>query len=959
MDVCRQFVYKGGGISRRPILIERSYNMKIKSLTLYKTSLDVSYSNVIDGGRDDSYTNATLKADVFDAYYSPYVIYNNANDIKSVKEVDGNCEIFIAQDYSEMLSDGYNYAIIDNGNKYFYYFIVGMESMNDGQSPSMTISLKRDAWCNNIEYFTNHVEDDSNNVVRSHFPRWYGSNNLYYPYYYKSDDGTVFTKLRKEDVLYYGGSANVVWCGVRFSRDTITDGSYASGIINTIRDITKALMPDNLYTTAQKVKISNDFANSVAEKVSNGETLLNAIKLTLIPNDDEGNAPFTIDAIFNNGQWKDIGDGVNFGASVYEAACPLYYFPVAIMTGVTDGVPNYTLSFSMVAGGSTWTYNFTDAGNIMKIFNFGAEEIQDAFLTLCPPISYSVSGSTITVNSAVGVSNKRLRNSSGTAYIFPASDTDVPGFAYITQCPVSSTSLTLNDTYINDITGFSYTSAVGSKLFNPLNTYDDVKMLEPRIYCTPYTDVVVSVGSYTEQVPIVYDRTNIKLVFAMGNKSEPNVSLFLNNMLISAYNNIGSIGKLPTSYDKWKDFGISQLINMGQSAINSYSPGRVTTTSRSSTQTTKDTGRLTTSANISKNKKGEVNRRINTIKNVEGSEETVEKLVNTSSSSPASISGAGIVGGVVRGVGQGLEIMGSATSPNMPSVLSNNNIEMQIPRVITEQWADERELYDLLANLHLYGYTHGEVKSVKNNNRVWWDFCRTEGCSLPGITNYMDRYELEDAFDRGVTKWHAELSAFGFAHTFDRNRNNVEREFVNSEDAYASFRFKSSTPSKNFGTSGYTSTVTYGGINENGATGAITLSNVPSGLNYPLYQLKFSESGNWSASCNVKFGTGSPSYGINFLGSTIQVSCGSPFTINYNCDDLVGKTFSFSCTYGAIQVWVDGVKIGEGYCTNFGEAYNTAKMIINTNGGTISSTRVFEAKGSVWTNDEVADRQLQ
>ena len=59
--------------------------MKIKSLTLYKTELDAQYTNVIDGGRDDSYNLSTLKTDIFDAFFSPYVIYNSDN-IKSVKE---------------------------------------------------------------------------------------------------------------------------------------------------------------------------------------------------------------------------------------------------------------------------------------------------------------------------------------------------------------------------------------------------------------------------------------------------------------------------------------------------------------------------------------------------------------------------------------------------------------------------------------------------------------------------------------------------------------------------------------------------------------------------------------------------------------------------------------------------------------------------------------------------------
>ena len=55
--------------------------MKIKSLTLYKTELDAQYTNVIDGGRDDSYNLSTLKTDIFDAFFSPYVILQSSQSV--------------------------------------------------------------------------------------------------------------------------------------------------------------------------------------------------------------------------------------------------------------------------------------------------------------------------------------------------------------------------------------------------------------------------------------------------------------------------------------------------------------------------------------------------------------------------------------------------------------------------------------------------------------------------------------------------------------------------------------------------------------------------------------------------------------------------------------------------------------------------------------------------------------
>lgn len=941
--------------------------MKISSLTLYKTRLDANYNNVIDGGRDDSFTNTSLKELVFDAFYSPYVIYNNNNLIKSVKETDGMCAISIAKEYSDIMSNGYNYAIIYDGEKYFYYFIMGMESLNDGDSPSMFISLKRDAWCNNIEYFTNHVEDDFNNVVRSHFPRWYGANGAFYPYYYKSDDGTVFTQLKKESQLYYGGGGNVVWCGVRFSRDTITAGSAGTAIAGILHNVlASATGLTGTYTASQ-----------VIDKMQDGTSFIDALKKTIDNATDLG-------IILNAGGWKTINDGVNFGASVYEAANPLYFFPVAIMTGVSDGVPNYALSFTMSAGGSTASYNFTDSSNIMKIFSFDAEEITDAFLTLCPPINYTVSGSHITVNSAVGLSSTLLRNSSGTKYIFPSAA--VEGFAYITQCPVSSTNKTINYSYINDITGFTSESAIGAKLFNPRSTYTDVRMYEPRIYCHPYTTVSVRVGSYIEEVPIIYDRTNIKLVFAMGNKSEPNVSLFLNNMLISAYNNVGTIGKLPTSYDKWKDFALSQLLNMGQAAIGGYSPGHVSTTTRSGSTTVKsDTGHTINSQHLSFNKKNQQNRKTLTTKVIEPRDVVTETSgYTTTSSIPASYNASGLVSGVIQGVGQGLQIMGSATQPNMPSILSNNNIELQIPRIVETSWGDEREMYDLLANLHLYGYTHGECKSVKNNNRVWWDFCRTESCSLPNLTNYNDRYEIENAFNNGVTKWHAELSAFGFDSDFDRNRNNIEREWVNTEDANIHFKFYSNTPLENFGTEGDSCYATFVHGQQIVNEGIIGQTNIisPVGAGYGTgktmtYQFKvssFKTDGDFNSYGIRCIGSGITGIGIKPDGSLATYNGQTWGEVIYTPstpDELVGKTITISSYEQTTsyyetrnRVFIDGVKVRDNYGGLTLRA-GTWTIMYNqgvNSGGVMRAFRVYLVDGAdnehLWTEEDAAEHLL-
>ena len=921
--------------------------MKIKSLTLYKTELDAQYTNVIDGGRDDSYNLSTLKTDIFDAFFSPYVIYNS-NNIKSVKETDGVCVISIGKEYEDILSDGYNYAIINTGKKNIYYFIVGMESLNDGPTPSMFITLERDAWCNNIAYFTNHIEDDANNVVRSHFNRWYGSNGKYYPYYYNSDDGTEFTPVKDEEMLYYGVGGNVVWCGVRFSRDTIVSGNMINGLIGQLKTL--------FGTKTFKYEIITNLIKNVVAGMEIKTAIESAIDDTEVR---EGLQQWS------ETNWKSLNDTSWFGASQYEAANPLFYFPVAIQTGVSDGVPNYNFVFTC----NGHSYDFTSTNYIMAAFNFDAEEITDAFLTLIPPFPYTVSGSTITTGTGVGMTNTQLRNSSGTKYIFPYN----PGvdFWYIIQCPVSSAHKELNYTYTNELTGIEPKGSIGSKLFNPNASYNDVKLLEPRIYCRPYVDVNVSVGQYKENVPIIYDRTNIKMIVSMGLKSEPNVSLFLNNLLLSAYNAIGSLGKLPTSYDKWKDYVVSQGINMGLAAIGGYNPVRTSTVER--THSAVDTYQH----RIKEQYKGTPDDDIVNTTKWDSYKNVGPKSVNSVSKSGGGYRTSSLAGGVINGVGKGLEITGSATQPNMPSILANNNLELQIPRVVVSKWSVERELDDLLANLHLYGYTHGETQSVKHNTRVWWDFCRTESCSLPAITNYRDRQILQDAFNRGITKWHAELSAFGFKNDFSRNCNNIERDYVSAEDAYISYTFtRDGANNQNTGTSGGTNTFTLltgtldsNGLNGEGWIGNGTTGKFPSGgavKSATVHQFRFSALPTTNGHIDYIYapeGWNQVPY-LQYTNGNFKFYTGHG-DITIPATDCLNKTITLvlhypagSDTGGLAKLYLDKTLISYKQTSYSNSGYNS-KVRLNSRGGTIVRYKVYDfAPGATYDDAWVAKHQL-
>ena len=454
----------------------------------------------------------------------------------------------------------------------------------------------------------------------------------------------------------------------------------------------------------------------------------------------------------------------------------------------------------------------------------------------------------------------------------------------------------------------------------------------------------------------------------MGLKSEPNVSLFLNNLLLSAYNTIGSLGKLPTSYDKWKDYVVSQGINMGLAAIGGYNPVRTSTVER--THSAVDTYQH----RIKEQYKGTPDDDIVNTTKWDSYKNVGPKSVNSVSKSGGGYRTSSLAGGVINGVGKGLEITGSATQPNMPSILANNNLELQIPRVVVSKWSVERELDDLLANLHLYGYTHGETQSVKHNTRVWWDFCRTESCSLPAITNYRDRQILQDAFNRGVTKWHAELSAFGFKNDFSRNCNNIERDYVSAEDAYISYTFtRDGANNQNQGTSGGTNTFTLltgtldsNGLNGEGWIGDGTNGQFPVGgavrTSATVHQFRFSAlpttnghidyiyaDEGWNQTPYLVYSNGN----FQFKKVTIPAS------------DCLNKTITLvlhypagSDTGGLAKLYIDKQLISSGAASYSNAGYNS-KVRLNSRGGTIVRYKVYDfAPGSTYDDAWVEKHQL-
>ena len=829
--------------------------MKIKSLTLYKTQLDSEYFNVIDGGKDTDLTKERLKTDVFDAFYSPFVVYNDANNIKSVKSTDGVSVVVIDKTYEKIVNDDFNYVIIDDGSKLHFFFLVGVESLNDGAKPSCALTIKRDAWNENIEFFTNHQEKDVNQVVRSHFERFYddGTARTFWPFYYNTNDIANITKFKDEQFLYTSSGNYVVWCWFRCSNDCKI-GPVDAGV--------------------------------------------------------------------------EIKSGY-FGRSYFDASAPCYIFPVAVVTGFTDGVPNF--SFNITFQGHTM--NMSQLGMLMKAFNFNSDKFLEAGLTLFPPFAYSCSGSTITASNVVSTTASILNELNEVIY---NPDDDFAQVCYVVQSNTSTAYTQLSYEYTNDLTAFSATGSVGKKLWDVQTSYEDVKMFEPRIFCTPYVDLNFICNNLSVPIDIVQDRTRFKAIVNTGGKASPLVSCFLNDDIVASYQNMGTLGNLPTSSNKWESFLSKTVTNVGLSAITATISGAL-----------------------------------------------------TGGAAGAAAGALGAIGsGAVSTVNNMVNIASKPNAVSQPSELASDNIPRSIPKIVANRWKSERELEGVLGEMHAYGYRFQTTKSVKNNVRTWFDFCQTVDCNLSELTNYMDRKELENAFNtHGVTKWHFD-NAFGLNAQFNKYQNNPERKYVSAEDAQISFDFTDTRrPTENKGTLG--NVITFN-RNLNITSNGLVINNTAYTMNQTMSSLGVNATNGMSVVVAFKLASFTPQTterqlfvcntspithkmwtdGLNAdsIGSRYSTASGYNFVRftlpNGQEIDLVDKTVTVVYYYGSstsvrIKCFIDGVEIYNGNATSINRAFANGSWTI---GGPTSWNCVMK-KFKIWYDqgewtEDIAQKHL-
>ena len=326
--------------------------MRFNQFTLYKTNLDPNYQNVIDGGVNVSFTNSTFKTMVFDSYYYPNIIYDGA--YKSFKEDNGDALVSIAVRYEDVMD--YNYAIIRNQNGYYYYFVLSKESLNDGSNPSTLFTLQRDAWSNNISYFSNHNEKDRNNIVRSHYDRYYSSGSSVRCLYYNSDDYSTIDK--KTDISYSNRpGGNVIWVGFRLSGDTgmLIDGTYNA--------------ETREYSNLKVARIGDGFSSRYDEEQH---------------------------------KWVPTSDtAMTFGGNLFDSVSPVFYTPLCSF--VVDNNGNITYNFQLyLVDENNKAFELTpNFSLIKKRLDFTASNFQEVFCTIYPPFNYTLTETRLDFNATL------------------------------------------------------------------------------------------------------------------------------------------------------------------------------------------------------------------------------------------------------------------------------------------------------------------------------------------------------------------------------------------------------------------------------------------------------------------------------------------------------------------------------------------------------------------------------
>lgn len=118
---------------------------------------------------------------------------------------------------------------------------------------------------------------------------------------------------------------------------------------------------------------------------------------------------------------------------------------------------------------------------------------------------------------------------------------------------------------------------------------------------------------------------------------------------------------------------------------------------------------------------------------------------------------------------------------SQPQFIAQNDLKFQNNvRVYKNEVFTEETINSIIYTFMRYGYNLFSKRSLREINRHWFDYVKTNNCYLPFIKNYNERYKVQDIYNSGVTKWHITNNVAKI--DFDFTINNPEVEFVTVEE---------------------------------------------------------------------------------------------------------------------------------------------------------------------------------
>lgn len=113
----------------------------------------------------------------------------------------------------------------------------------------------------------------------------------------------------------------------------------------------------------------------------------------------------------------------------------------------------------------------------------------------------------------------------------------------------------------------------------------------------------------------------------------------------------------------------------------------------------------------------------------------------------------------------------------IPAVEATSDLLQDLVLEIDFDIADERQKISIAKDFHYNGININNYESVRTNYHTIFDKVQTSNCSLPFILNERDRIELEEAYNRGVRRWHIATSVKNFDFLwFNKNLLNLSKE---------------------------------------------------------------------------------------------------------------------------------------------------------------------------------------